>query len=39
MIKQFALWIGVLLCGSTYAQYDIAVKIDGLTCDDELLLA
>ncbi|MEJ6786703.1 MAG: DUF4369 domain-containing protein, partial [Bacteroidota bacterium] len=39
MIKQFALWIGVLLCGSTYAQYDITVKIDGLTCDDELLLA
>ena len=35
MIKQFALWIGVLLCGSTYAQYDITVKIDGLTCDDD----
>jgi len=39
MIKQFALWIFTLLCVSTYAQYDIAVKMDGLTCNDELLLA
>ncbi|PCJ66926.1 MAG: hypothetical protein COA58_05595 [Bacteroidetes bacterium] len=39
MIKYFALWIGVFFCMTTYAQYDIAVKIDGLSCDDELLLA
>jgi thiol-disulfide isomerase/thioredoxin len=39
MIKQFALLISILLSVSTYAQYDIAVKVDGLTCSDELLLA
>ncbi|MFT4599310.1 MAG: hypothetical protein ACI9WM_001563, partial [Arenicella sp.] len=39
MIKQFALLISILLSVSTYAQYDIAMKVDGLTCSDELLLA
>jgi thiol-disulfide isomerase/thioredoxin len=39
MIKYTALLIGVFLFINSYAQYDISVKIDGLTCDDELLLA
>lgn len=39
MIKHFALLIGVLCYMSSFAQYDITVKIDGLSCDDELLLA
>jgi thiol-disulfide isomerase/thioredoxin len=39
MIKQLALLIGVFFSISTYGQYDIAVTIRGLSCDDELLLA
>ena len=39
MIKHFTLLIGVLFCINSYAQYDISVKIDGLSCNDELLLA
>lgn len=39
MIKHITLMIGVFLCFSAYAQYDIAVEVDGLTCEDELLLA
>ncbi|MGB1037484.1 MAG: thioredoxin-like domain-containing protein [Bacteroidia bacterium] len=39
MIKHFALLIGVLCYMSSFAQYDITVKLDGLSCDDELLLA
>ncbi|PCJ66927.1 MAG: hypothetical protein COA58_05600 [Bacteroidetes bacterium] len=39
MTRHFVLWIGVFFCMTTYGQYDISVKIDGLTCDDELLLA
>lgn len=39
MIRNISALIGLLLCVVTYAQYDIAVKIDGLSCNDELLLA
>ena len=39
MIKHFALLIGFFLCFTSYAQYDITVEVDGLSCDDELLLA
>jgi thiol-disulfide isomerase/thioredoxin len=39
MIRRFLVLLGVILCKGTYAQYDITVKIDGLTCGDELLLA
>ena len=39
MIKHFTLLIGVLIGINSYAQYDISVKIDGLSCNDELLLA
>ena len=39
MIRNITAMIGLLLCFVTYAQYDIKVKLDGLSCDDELLLA
>lgn len=39
MTRNISALIGLLLCVVSYAQYDIAVKINGLSCDDELLLA
>jgi peroxiredoxin len=39
MTRNISALIGLLICGLSYAQYDIAVQIDGLSCDDELLLA
>lgn len=39
MIRKIFTLLGFLFCIVTYAQYDITVKIDGLTCEDELLLA
>ncbi|MDA0777946.1 MAG: hypothetical protein O3C19_02640, partial [Bacteroidetes bacterium] len=39
MIKKLTLLVGLFFCSSAFAQYDIAVTINGLTCDDELLLA
>lgn len=39
MIRNISVLVGLLLCIVTYAQYDIAVKINGLSCNDELLLA
>lgn len=39
MIRKSTLLIGLLISFCSFAQYDIAVKIDGLGCGDELLLA
>lgn len=39
MIKYITSLIGVFLFVSSYAQYDISVKVDGLSCNDVLLLA
>lgn len=39
MIKKLTLLVGLFFCSSAFAQYDIAVTINGLSCDDELLLA
>lgn len=39
MVKHFAILIGVCLWLGSYGQYDIKVKVDGLSCEDELLLA
>jgi thiol-disulfide isomerase/thioredoxin len=39
MTKYIASLVGVFLFFGSYAQYDISVQIDGLTCNDELLLA
>ena len=39
MIKKLTLFMSLFFCSSAFAQYDIAVTINGLTCDDELLLA
>lgn len=39
MIKHFALVIGVFMWFGGMAQYDIKVKIDGLSCGNEVLLA
>ena len=39
MNRHFALLIGFLWCLGASAQYDIAVKLNGLSCSDELILA
>ena len=39
MTRNISTLIGLLLCVVSYAQYDITVKINGLSCSDELLLA
>lgn len=39
MIKKIALLIGFFWCVGVNAQYDITVKLNGLSCSDELLLA
>tara|TARA_Y100000385_G_scaffold211110_1_gene219070 strand:+ start:3451 stop:4890 length:1440 start_codon:yes stop_codon:yes gene_type:complete len=39
MVKFLTLLVGIISWFSSFGQYDISVKIDGLGCDDELLLA
>lgn len=39
MTRNISILIGLLLTITSFAQYNITVKIDGLTCEDELLLA
>jgi thiol-disulfide isomerase/thioredoxin len=39
MVKFLTLLVVIISWFSSFGQYDISVKIDGLGCDDELLLA
>jgi len=39
MIKYLTLFIGIICWFGSFGQYEISVKIDGLSCEDELLLA
>ncbi|MDG1046813.1 MAG: TlpA disulfide reductase family protein [Bacteroidia bacterium] len=39
MVKFLTLLVGIIIWYSSLGQYEISVKIDGLGCDDELLLA
>jgi len=39
MVKFLTLLVGIISWYSSLGQYEISVKIDGLGCDDELLLA
>ncbi len=39
MTRNISILIGLFVYITSVAQYDITVKMDGLTCEDELLLA
>jgi thiol-disulfide isomerase/thioredoxin len=39
MVKYLTLLVGIICWSSSFGQYNISVKIDGLDCEDELLLA
>lgn len=39
MVKFLTLLVGIISWFSSFGQYNISVKIDGLDCEDELLLA
>jgi len=39
MIKYLTLFIGIICWFGSFGQYEISVKIDGLSCENELLLA
>ncbi|MDG1755855.1 MAG: TlpA disulfide reductase family protein [Bacteroidia bacterium] len=39
MIKYLTLLVGIIYWSSSFGQYNISVRIDGLDCEDELLLA